>query len=147
MPTINTDCQDHNATGKPSLEKAKLLQPQDEPATRPVRDSAEVRRKPRFKLAVDITIQSPSRGFLKARTLDISEIGIGAVLGEDISIGEIVKLHIPLPSGPVTIRATVRQRSSFFRYGFEFIESAPVRKIVQSACRQLALEQSASGRP
>jgi spore germination cell wall hydrolase CwlJ-like protein len=79
--------------------------------------------------------------------IDISEIGIGAVLGEDIPVGEVVKLHIPLSSGPVTICATVRQRSSFFRYGFEFIQSNSVRKILQSACRQLAAEQSAAGRP
>jgi spore germination cell wall hydrolase CwlJ-like protein len=79
--------------------------------------------------------------------MDISEIGIGAVLGDDVPVGEVVKLNIPLPSGPVTICATVRQRSSFFRYGFEFIQSNSVRKILQSACRELAVLQSAPGRP
>lgn len=83
---------------------------------------------------------------LKGRTLDISEIGIAAVLGDDVPVGEVVKLHFPLPSGLVTIRATVRQRSSFFRYGFEFIESDSVREILQSTCRQLAVQQSASGK-
>jgi hypothetical protein len=123
------------------------LELQNQPASGPVRDVGEARRKPRFKFAVDIGIHSQSCGLLKGRTLDISEIGIGAVLGEDIPLGEVVKLNIPLPSGPVTICATVRQRSSFFRYGFEFIESNSVREILQSTCRQLAVQQSASGEP
>lgn len=100
-------------------------------------DVGEVRRKPRFKLAVNISIHSPSCGLLKGSTLDISEIGIGAVLGEDVPVGEIVKLNIPLPSGPLTICATVRQKSAFFRYGFEFIEPNSVREILESACRNL----------
>lgn len=111
-----------------------------------VRDVGEVRRKPRFKLTVDITIHSESSGFLKGRTVDISEIGMAAMLDEDIPIGEIVKLNIPLPSGPVTISAAVRQRGSFFRYGFEFVESSAVRAPIQDTCRQLAMQQSASGR-
>lgn len=134
-------------TGGPQPEKSELLEPQNQPATGPVRDVSENRRKPRFKLAVDITIHSKSCGLLKGRTLDISEIGIAAVLAEDIPIGEVVKLNIPLPSGPMTICATVRQSGSFFRYGFEFIESNSVREILQSACRQLAIEQSTSSRP
>jgi hypothetical protein len=79
--------------------------------------------------------------------LDISEVGIGAVLGEDVPVGEVVKLNIPLPSGPVTISATVCQRSSLFRYGFEFIESNSFREILQSTCHELAIQQSASVRP
>lgn len=79
--------------------------------------------------------------------MDISEIGIGAVLEEDVPVGEVVKLRIPLPSGPVKISATVRQRSSFFRYGFEFIESNSSREILRSACRELAVQQSATSRP
>jgi hypothetical protein len=136
-----------SATGRPLPEKAEVLEPQNQPATGPVRDVSEARRKPRFKLAVDISIHSQSSGMLKGRTLDISEIGIGAVLEEDVPIAEVVTLKIPLPSGPVTICAIVRQRSSFFRYGFEFLESDPIRGMVESACQQLALQQSASGRP
>jgi hypothetical protein len=143
----NRDCQGRSAGSKPSPEKAELLKPENQPATGPVQHVTEVRRRPRFKLAVNISIHSPSCGLLKGRTLDISEIGIGAVLEEDVPVGEVVKLHIPLPSGPVTICATVRHRSAFFRYGFEFIEPNPVREIVESACRQLDVQQSASGRP
>jgi c-di-GMP-binding flagellar brake protein YcgR len=128
-------------------EKAELLESQNQPATIHVGYVGEDRRKPRFKLAVDITIHSKSSGLLKGRTLDISEVGIAAVLEEDLPIGEVVKLTIRLASGPITIGATVRQRGSFFRYGFEFIESNSVGESLQSTCRQLAIEQSASGTP
>jgi hypothetical protein len=122
-------------------EKAELLETQNQPGTGPVRDASDVRRKPRFKLAVDISIHSESCGSLKGRTLDISEIGLAAVLGDDIPVGEVVKLNITLPSGPVTTRATVRTRSSFFRYGFEFVQPNSVSEILKSACRQLSLQQ------
>jgi hypothetical protein len=123
------------------------LEPQNQPATSPVRDVRDDRRKARFKFAVDIVIHSESCGLLKGRSLDISEIGIAAVLGDDVPIGEVVKMDIPLPSGLLTIGATVRQSGSFFRYGFEFVESNSVREILHSACRQLAVEQSASRKP
>ena len=132
---------------QPLPEKDKRLESANQPVTSPAQDVSEVRRKPRFKLVVDISIHSESCGLLKGRTMDISEIGIGAVLGEDVPVGEVVKLNIPLPSGPVTLRSTVRQRSSFFRYGFEFVESNSVRDILRSACRELAVQQSASARP
>jgi c-di-GMP-binding flagellar brake protein YcgR len=115
--------------------------------TGPVRDGSETRRKPRFKLAVEISIHSQSCGFVKGRTLDISEVGIAAVLEEDLPVGEVVKLNIPLPSGPVAISATVCQRSSFFRYGFEFIKSDAVREILQSTCCELSVQQSTPSRP
>jgi hypothetical protein len=121
------------------------LDPQNQPAAGPVRDASETRRKPRFKLAVDISIYSQSCGVLKGRTMDISEIGIAAVLGDDVPVGEVVKLYFTLPSGPMAISATVRQSSSFFRYGFEFIASNSARETLLSTCRQLAVQQSASG--
>jgi hypothetical protein len=121
------------------------LEPRNQLAIGPVPVVSDVRRKPRFKLVVDITIRSESCGLLKGRTLDISEIGISAMLGEDVPVGEVVKLDIRLPSGPMTICATVRQRGSFFRYGFEFVEANSVPEILQSTCCQLAIQQSASG--
>jgi hypothetical protein len=121
------------------------LEPQNQRANNPAGEVSDIRRKPRFKLAVEVSIHSESCGKLKGRSMDISELGIGVVLGEDVPIGEVVKLNIPLPSGPVTLRATVRQRSSFFRYGFEFFESDSARELLTSTCRQLAVQQSASG--
>lgn len=129
------------------LGKAIPVEALNQPATGAVRDVNEGRRKPRFKLAVDITVHSQSCGLLKGRAIDISEIGIGAALGEDVPIGEVVKLDIPLPSGPVTIPARVCQRGSFFRHGFEFIQPNSAHEVLTSTCRQLAIEQSASLRP
>lgn len=123
------------------------MESENQPATGLVRDVSETRRKPRFKLAVEITIHSKSSGLLKGRALDISEIGIAAMLDEDIPVGEVVKLSIPLPSGAMTICATVRQRGSFFRYGFEFTDFNSVRETLRAACRELAVQQSASGKP
>ena len=140
--TARSDCR----PAGPRRRKPKFLEPQNQPTPGLVQDVREVRRNPRFKLAVEITVHSESCGMLKGRSIDISEIGIGVVLGEDIPVGESVKLHIPLPSGPVTISAIVRQRSSFFRHGFEFMQSNSVREILQSACRRLAAEQTASCR-
>ena len=123
------------------------MEPQNQSATSPVQDVSETRRKPRFKLVVDIVIHSDSCGLLKGRTMDISEIGIGAVLGDDVPVGEVVKLNFALPSGPVSFPATVRQKSSFFRYGFEFIQSKSLREILQPTCHQLAVQQSGALRP
>jgi hypothetical protein len=83
---------------------------------------ADARRQPRFKFEVDIRVSSRTCGSLKGRTVDISESGIAAMLTIEPLWGEIVELTFTLPSGPVTILATVRQRNAF-RYGFEFVDS------------------------
>jgi len=104
------------------------LEPQNQSKTGPVGYVSENRRKPRYKLVVDINIHSESCGLLKGRTMDISEIGIAAVLGDDVPVGEVVKLNLTLPSGSVTISATVRQRSSFFRYASSSLSRTPFAK-------------------
>lgn len=102
------------------------------------------RRKPRFKLEVEITIHSRTCGELKGQTVDISESGVSAMLRmEAPPIGETVELDFRLPLGPVTIYATVRQKNAF-RYGFEFLETTPENGIIRSTCRDLAVEQSLS---
>src|ERR1700694_5027132 len=80
------------------------------------------RRQPRFKIEVDIRINSRTCGVLKGRSVDISESGIGAMLRIEVPLGEGVELDFALPCGAVTIHAMVRQRNAF-RYGFEFIDS------------------------
>ena len=102
---------------------------------------ADPRRKPRFKLEVDITITSRASGELKGRTVDISESGIAAMLTVEAPLGEVVELNFTLPFGPVTIHAMVRQRNAF-RYGFEFLDPDFVPESIRRTCRDLAVDQS-----
>jgi len=101
----------------------------------------DVRRQPRFKIEVDIRINSRSCGVLKGYTVDISESGIVAMLRIEASLGEVVKLEFELPWGAVTIRAIGRQRNAF-RYGFEYVDSASVHELIRRTCRDLAVDQS-----
>ncbi len=101
----------------------------------------DARRQPRYKLEVDIRIDSRACGVLKGRTVDISESGISAMLMLEVPLGEFVELQFTLPFGPVKVYATVRQRSAF-RYGFQFVESHEVHEIIQATCRSLSLRYS-----
>jgi hypothetical protein len=104
----------------------------------------DARRQPRFKIEVDISINSRTCGLLTGHTVDISESGISAMLRIEVPVGEVVELDFTLPFGPVTIYAMVRQQSAF-RYGFQFVESNTVHEVIQTTCRQLAVEQSLVG--
>ncbi|MFZ0145767.1 MAG: PilZ domain-containing protein [Candidatus Sulfotelmatobacter sp.] len=117
------------------------LQPQDQPAADRVRGIVDARRRPRFKIEVDITVDSHTCGLLKGHTVDISESGISAMLRLEVPLNEVVELTFTLPFGPVKIHAVVRQRSAF-RYGFQFMESNFLEQIIGPTCRQLAVERS-----
>ena len=113
-------------------------------AASPARTTGDRRLQPRFKLEVDIRVYSRTRGMLKGRTVDISESGIGAMIIGEPPLSEIVELNFILPSGPVRILATVRQKSAF-RYGFAFVDAASVLEVIRRKCRDLAMEQSVFG--
>ena len=100
----------------------------------------DARREPRFKLKAEIRIHSRTCGMLSGYTVDLSESGVSAILKLEVLLGEVVKLDLALPFGPVTIHATVRQRNAF-RYGFEFVDSDSVLQIIRRMCRDLAVEQ------
>jgi hypothetical protein len=103
--------------------------------------TVEARAHPRFKLEVDIRINSRTCGLLKGRTVDISESGIAAMLTIEAPLGEILDLEFTLPSGPVMIFAAARQRNAF-RYGFEFVGTDFVHEFIRRTCRDLAIDQS-----
>jgi PilZ domain-containing protein len=107
----------------------------------PVRTIPDARRQPRFKIEVDIRINSLKCGVLKGHTVDISESGIAAMLRIEASLGEVVDLDFELPCGAVTIQAIGRQRSAF-RYGFEFVDADAVNELIRRTCRDLAVDQS-----
>lgn len=100
----------------------------------------DARRQPRFKLQVDISINSRTCGALKGCTVDISESGLAALFTVEVPVGEVVELNFTLPFGPVMTYAIVRQRNAF-RYGFQFLESSIANEVVRHSVRQLAVEQ------
>ena len=101
----------------------------------------ELRQCPRFKLEVEIKVQSHSSGTLKGRTVDISESGIAAILTMELPLNEVVHLEFTLPNGLVEVEALVRQRRAF-RYGFQFVEGGPARDRIAQACRKLSEQSS-----
>jgi len=107
----------------------------------PVPTIPDARRQPRFKIEVDIRINSRKCGVLKGYIVDISESGIAAMLRIEASLGEVVELDFALPCGAVTIQAIGRQRNAF-RYGFEFVDSASMHEFIRRTCRDLAVDQS-----
>jgi len=117
------------------------VQAENEPATHHPHRATEIdaRRHPRFKLGVDIRVQSRTCGVLKGHTVDISESGISAIMRIEVPLGEVVELDFTLPFGRVTTYAAVRQRSAF-RYGFQFLELNDL-EAVRCTCRQLAVER------
>ncbi len=112
------------------------MENQDQPAPGRVRPVIDARRRPRFKIDVEISIHSRTSGLLTGQTVDISESGIAAKLGIEVPLGEVVELSFTLPFGAVTIFAMVRQRNAF-RYGFQFVDSTTVSKAIQDTCRHL----------
>ncbi|MGA7694528.1 MAG: PilZ domain-containing protein [Candidatus Sulfotelmatobacter sp.] len=112
----------------------------------PVREIVDARRQPRFKIAVDIGINSRTCGLLTGHTVDISESGISAMLRIEVPLGEVVELGFTLPFGPVTIYAMVRQRNAF-RYGFQFVESNAMHEVIQTTCHYLADAKSLMRKP
>ena len=107
----------------------------------PPRTIADARRQARFKIEVDISVNSQTCGMLKGYTVDISESGISAMLRLEVSVAEVVELVFTLPYGPVKIHAVVRHRNAF-RYGFQFFESGSAHEVIRRPCRELAFSNS-----
>jgi hypothetical protein len=120
------------------------LEPRNQPAASLGPDIVEQRRKPRFKIEVEITVRSRTCGTQKGHTADISESGISALLKIEVPLDEVVELEFTLPSGPVAIYAMVRQQNAF-RYGFHFVELNPAHEVIRVTCRHLAIEQTPFG--
>ena len=81
----------------------------------------DARKRPRFKLDVDVKIYSRDSSRVMGRTVDMSEHGIAVMLKIEIPLDQVVRLEFELPLGLVSIRSLVRQRNAF-RYGFQFVE-------------------------
>jgi hypothetical protein len=112
------------------------LEAQNQYATGPARDTPDARRQLRFRLEVDIKINTKTSGVRKGAT-----VGVSALRKLEVPSGEFVELQFMLPYGAVTVYAVVRQRNAF-RYGFQFVESHSMPAIIQTTCQSLRLEQS-----
>ena len=73
---------------------------------------ADSRRRPRFRLEVDVTINSRTCGELMGRNVDISDSGVAAMLSVAARWGEVVESDFMLPDGPVMKRAMARPRNA-----------------------------------
>lgn len=81
----------------------------------------DARKRPRFKLDVDVKIYPRDKSRVTGRTMDLSEQGLAVMLKIEIPLDQVVRLEFQPPTGVVSIRALVRQRDAF-RYGFQFVE-------------------------
>lgn len=93
----------------------------------------EARRDSRFKLDVDVKIDSPSMGSVLGRTLDLSDHGLSATLHVELPVGEVVQLNFTLRIRRVAVFATVRKRNAF-RHGFQFVEPNPALYLIRENC-------------
>lgn len=91
---------------------------------------------PRFKLESELRIQSQTTGLIVAKSLDVSESGIAAMLCVEVQVGEVVDLEFKLPVGLANLQAVVRQRNAF-RYGFQFVEPNPALQLIRDSCSVL----------
>jgi|ERR1700722_1090169 len=127
------------APGIVNRRKSGNVKTENPPAVHPHWTVADSRRHPRFKLEVDVAINSRTCGMLTGRSVDISESGIAAMLTIEAPLGEVVEFM--LSDGPMTIRAMVRHRNAF-RYGFEFVDFDSEHEHLRRGCRDLAMSQS-----
>jgi len=113
--------------------------------TSPAREFVERRCSPRHLLEIAIRVYPRNCDVVRGHTVDLSESGISAMLRMEVPLGEVVRLEFTLATGEVEILATVRQKTAF-RYGFQFLESGPVKEVIRRTCRELAMRQTALAR-
>jgi len=87
-------------------------------------ESRRVRRIPRYRTDLRLTVTVLGRdGHFETHGLcnQIGEAGLGGIIGNELTIGEVVNLHLYLspPSPPLHLRAIVRWRTRL-QHGFEF---------------------------
>ena len=101
----------------------------------------EARRTPRFKLEVNIAVYPRNSQVILGRTVDLSESGISAILKDEVSVGEMVRLEFALAFGDVEVLAMVRHKTAF-RYGFQFVDAGSAEVPIRRTCQALAIDQS-----
>jgi hypothetical protein len=109
-------------------------EPAEEPTGIPRLDALrEARRDLRFRLDVDVEIDSPSKGSVSGQTLDLSDHGLSATMSVELPVGEVVQLNFQLRLGRVAVFARMRN-SNGYRHGFEFVEPNPAQHLIRENC-------------
>lgn len=109
-------------------------EPAEEPTGIPRLDALRAaRRDLRFKLDVDVEIDSPSKGVVSGQTLDLSDHGLSATLPVELPVGEVVQLNFKLRIRRVAVFATVRNRNAS-RHGFQFVDPNPAQHLIRENC-------------
>jgi hypothetical protein len=98
-----------------------------------------------YKPDVAIKIYPRNSSVIRGHTVDISESRISAMLRDEVTMNEVVRLEFTLPFGEVEVLALGRQRRAF-RCGFEFLEDAAAQEIIRWTCRELAMEENLFGK-
>jgi hypothetical protein len=101
----------------------------------------EKRHYQRFKLDVEIKVNSRTAGRLTGHSIEISEYGMSAILVIEVPVGEVIQLEFKLPTGTAKALAFVRNRTAF-RYGFEFVRPNPAQELIKSACAVLTRSEA-----
>ena len=100
------------------------------------------RRSPRYRTDLKLTVTVlGQQGHFQVNGLcnQISEGGLGAIIGGELTIGELVALHLSIPpeQPPIPLRAVVRWRNRL-QHGFEFFGiSSEQRAKIQAFCKEL----------
>lgn len=87
------------------------------------------RRYPRFRCEFPVTVtlfSGEAHRRLDGRCKDLSAAGIGILIAEEVSLGEVASLAFSLPDQTEswTVRAVLRHRRGY-HYGFEFLSLTP----------------------
>ncbi len=98
----------------------------------------EQRENLRFSLKVPLRIHFRNGELVMGHTVEVSEVGISAMIPVEIVVGQAVELDFQLPFKPICVQAVVKNKTAF-RYGFEFVLAHEEREILKSGCRMLAL--------
>lgn len=96
----------------------------------------ERRQYPRYKLDIELKVNSRTAGQLSGHSLEISEFGMSVILVIEVPVAEVVQLEFKLANGPVKLLAFVRNRSAF-RYGLEFVRPNQAEEAIRAACSVL----------
>jgi len=111
----------------------------------PSPDQRRSRRFPRYRTQLDVSVQvlGPDGHFqVNGLCNQIGEGGLGAIIGSELTVGEMVNLQLLMPGmpQPVSLRAVVRWRDRL-QHGFEFFGTpSEDRAKIHDYCKDLSEE-------